>query len=103
MDSEKHAKKEQAPKRDKAAERIRRVVMVIGREPLPRKEIIADLGLRQASRRNFHDNYLTPAITEGYVRMLFPNVPNMPEQAYRLTAKGLDLLAELTSENNLDN
>ena len=71
--------------------RVRKVVQVIGRSSLPRRQIVADLGMRQQSRRNFIYNYLKPAVEQGYVTMSFPGSPNKPEQTYRLTAKGIDL------------
>ena len=39
-------------------------------------------------RPNFLNLYLTPAITEGYVRMLYPDSPRHPRQRYLLTVKG---------------
>ena len=42
--------------------------------------------------------YLSPAIKEGYVRMLYPESPRHPRQKYLLTAKGLALLNELKKE-----
>lgn len=79
-------------------ERLERLVLTIGNESLPRRELIAALGLRQKARRNFCDNYLTPAIGQGYVKMQFPDIPSSPIQSYRLTANGFDLLAELQAK-----
>ena len=79
----------------KTDERIKRLIMVIGNESLPRRELIAALGLRQKARRNFCDNYLAPAIGKGYVKMQFPDIPSCPIQSYRLTQNGLDYLSEL--------
>ena len=84
--------------RIKRDERIRRLVVVIGNETLPRRQLIADLDLRQDSRRNFYSNYLHPAIAKGYVCMMRPDSPSSPEQAYRLTAKGLELLEEISKK-----
>jgi len=82
----------------KTEERVKRLVEVIGNGTLPRRQLIADLDLRQESRRNFYANYLHPAIDKGYVCMMIPDSPNSPEQAYRLTANGLDFLEELKQE-----
>ena len=38
---------------------------------------------------NFMKNYLSPAIAEDYVAMLYPDVPRHRKQAYYLTEKGL--------------
>ena len=76
--------------------RIRKLVMVIGKSALPRRAIVDGLHMRQNSRAIFTNNYLKPAVAQGLVAMTCPAHPNLPEQAYRLTAKGLDLYAELT-------
>ncbi len=78
--------------------RVRRMVLVIGRSSLPRRQIVADLGLKQQSRRNFIYNYLKPAVAQGYVTMSYPGAPNKPEQTYRLTEKGLDLYKKVMGE-----
>ena len=82
----------------KTDDRVNRLVRIIGPDVLPRRELIAALGLRQSARRNFRDNYLKPATAKGLVIMQYPEVPSRPEQAYQLTVKGLELLAELNSE-----
>lgn len=84
----------------KTEERIERLVMAIGKGSLPRRELIADLGLRQDARRNFRDNYLKPATSRGLVRMQFPEVPSRPEQTYLLTEKGLAFWEELQSKKD---
>ena len=82
----------------KVDDRVNRLVLIIGTDVLPRRELIAALELRQSARRNFRDNYLKPATAKGLVKMQFPEVPSRPEQAYKLTPKGLELLATLTAE-----
>ena len=82
---------------DKAQERIHKLILAIGDQTMPRRQIIAYLGLKQNSRCNFINNYLKPAMTKGYIVMARPSSPNSPEQAYRLSADGLDLLAQLNS------
>ena len=79
----------------KTNERVEQLVLAIGEGAHQRRELIDALGLRQKGRRNFCDNYLKPASEAGYIKMQFPDVPSSPIQAYRLTAKGLDFLAEL--------
>ena len=75
----------------KADARVQKLVLVIGKQVLPRRQIIADLGLRQKSRKVFIDNYLKPSTAQGYIDFAYPLSPNKPEQAYKLTAKGLEL------------
>jgi hypothetical protein len=76
--------------------RIQKLVLVIGKTVQPRRAIVDGLHLKQKSRAIFINNYLKPAISGGLVTMTCPAHPNLPEQTYRLTAKGLDLYAELT-------
>lgn len=67
---------------------IQKVVQVINKSA-KREEIQTALGLR--GRDNFLRNYLNPAIEKGYVEMIYPDTPRHPEQAYRLTQKGVNL------------
>lgn len=83
----------------KTDERVRRLVFTIGRGASSRKELIAALGLRQESRRNFYYNYLNPARELGLVQMLYPERPSLPEQSYQLTRKGLEWLENLREED----
>ena len=78
--------------------RIEQLVRIIGKQVLPRRQIIADLGMRQKSRRSLIDHYFGPARKQEYICFAYPNSPNKPEQAYKLTAKGLELLAKLKDE-----
>lgn len=52
-------------------------------------------GLELRDRKNVLNLYLNPAITEGYVRLLYPQSPRHPRQRYLLTVKGLALYNEL--------
>lgn len=79
-------------------ERVKMLVRVIGKAVLPRRQLVADLQLRQKSRRTFVDHYMKPAYYMGLVDFAYPNSPTKPEQAYKLTQKGLDLLATLNCE-----
>ena len=80
--------------------RIQKLVLVIGRARLPRRAIVDGLRMRQKSRAIFINNYLKPAMSQGLVTMTCPAHPNLPEQAYHLTAKGLDLYTELTKDTH---
>ena len=85
-----------APK-DKSEERMRKLIMAIGEQTMPRRQLIAYLGLKQSARCNFIKNYLRPAMDKGYLVMARPSSPNSPEQAYRLSADGLEVLSQLKS------
>lgn len=49
--------------------------------------MIAAVGLRD--RKNFLEYSFTPAMNEGYIKMLYPDSPRHPRQKYLLTGKGL--------------
>ena len=70
-----------------STEQVRVLLMVVGREQLTLKQMMERVGLKH--RPNFIENYLNPAIAEGYVRRLYPDRPHHPHQKYLLTAKGL--------------
>ena len=82
----------------KTEERIKRLVLAIGKDSVSRKELLAILGLRQGSRRIFCDNYWKPAFSRGYVVLQYPDILSCPVQSYRLTARGLEFLEELQNE-----
>ncbi len=79
----------------KIDERVVRLVKALGELPATRRELLDILGLKQSSRRNFRTNYFNPAADKGYVKMLMPHIPSCPEQAYRLTDRGMAFLKEL--------
>ena len=68
---------------------IKELVKVIGKHEYSVSELMKELGLKH--RPNFLEYHLRPAITEGYVRMLYPDKPRHPRQKYLLTQKGLAL------------
>lgn len=73
---------------------IQKLIRVVGEQELSVKEMMLGLGLK--GRDNFLNVYLTPAITDGYVRLLYPQSPRHPRQKYLLTVKGGALYNELT-------
>ena len=86
--------------KDKEEARVYKLVLVLGKQVLPRRQIIADLGMRQQSRHTFINNYWRPAWERGLMDLAYPASPNKPEQAYRLTPKGLNLFAQLTGNTS---
>lgn len=50
------------------------------------------------NRPNFMDYSLFPAITEGFVRMLYPESPRHPRQRYLLTVKGQMTYSEIIKQ-----
>ena len=68
------------------------LLLTIGDGTKPLREIMAEMELN--GRRHFRVNYLNPAMEKGYVRMLYMETPNKPEQAYFVTKEGLEHLEE---------
>ena len=83
---------------NKAEERVFRLVLALGKQVLPRRQLVAEIGMRQNSRHTFSNNYIRPAYDNGYIDFSYPSSPHKPKQAYRLTSKGLELYAALTSK-----
>ena len=71
----------------RADARIHKLVRIVGKQVLPRRQLVADLGLKQKSRKSWLENYLWPATEQGLITFAYPLSPNKPEQAYKLTAK----------------
>ena len=69
------------------------LVKTIGSKQLSVKEMMTGLNLK--GRDNFLKLHLSPAVSEGYVCLLYPNSPRHPRQKYLLTVKGLALYNEL--------
>lgn len=72
---------------------IKRLIEVIGENRLSVKEMLIAIGLKD--RPNFLEYTLSPAMNEGYVRMLYPASPRHPRQKYLLTVKGLAAYKEI--------
>ena len=58
-----------------------------------RKQMQETLGLKD--KDHFRDNYLNPAIENGYIEMTIPDKPTSPKQKYRITDKGRELIRNL--------
>lgn len=63
------------------------LINVVGEDELTIREMMAKMGLKD--RKHFAQAYLDPSISEGAVRMLYPESPRHPRQKYLLTPKGL--------------
>ena len=59
-------------------------------------EVMEKTGLKH--RPNFIEYHLNPAISEGFVRLLYPDTPRHPRQKYLLTAKGVMLYKEIMTQ-----
>ena len=76
----------QVPDKTPANESVRSLVRVIGDRQLSVRELLSEMGLKD--RENFLDNYLNPAIADGFVTPLYPDSSRHPRQKYLLTVKG---------------
>lgn len=72
---------------------IIKLVQVIGEQQVSVKEMMSIMGLKD--RENFLNLYLTPAISAGFVRLLYPESPRHPRQKYFLKVKGLALYNQI--------
>jgi hypothetical protein len=72
---------------------ITKLVQVIGEWELSVKEMMSGVELK--GRDNFLNLYLNPALSDGYVRLLYPNSPRHPRQKYLLTVKGMMLYKKI--------
>ena len=77
---------------DHVAELIIRLISILSGE-MSRNELMMVLRLNHLG--NFRDNYLHPALKQGYIEMTLPEKPKSIKQKYRLTQKGLKLKKQL--------
>jgi len=70
-------------------EQVKILISAIAHEHLTLKQLMERVGLKH--RPTFMENYLNPAIQNGFVRVLYPETPNHPRQKYLLTVKGMTL------------
>ena len=81
---------------EQVTEQVRCIILAVGKDQLTLKQIMERTEMKH--RPNFINNYLNPAITDGYLRLLYPDKPRHPRQKYLLTVKGLAIYNEI---NNL--
>ena len=76
--------------------RVHKLVIALGKNVLTRKQIMANMGLKEKSRQSFIDNYYKPANDRFLIEFAWPGTPSKPAQGYRLTPLGINLLKQLT-------
>ena len=74
------------------SENVKRLVLFVANEERSVKEMMEAAGLK--NRSNFLKYSLMPAITEGLIRMKYPDLPRHPRQRYLLTVKELAVYKE---------
>ena len=72
---------------------IANLIIALGQKELSLKELLQVFGLKD--RENFLQQFLNPAIDEGFVKHLYPDKHRHPGQKYLLTVKGLALYQEM--------
>ena len=72
---------------------VARLVLTIGERSLSVSEMLSALHLKD--RKSFLELYLSPAINQGLVKMLYPESPRHPRQRYLLTPQGHLLYRDL--------
>ena len=74
-------------------QKLKSFFSIIGENGANLKMLMEGMHLRD--RKSFVKNYINPNLSEGYIAMLYPEVPNHPMQSYYLTKKGRELLEQL--------
>lgn len=77
---------------DHDTDQVKKLILILNKEQ-PREDLMQMLDLKHIP--TFRDNYLNPALKEGYIEMTLPEKPTSKNQKYRLTAKGKALQKEL--------
>ena len=81
-------------KRERAkAKRLKTLLSAIGTNGSNLKKLME--AMNRKDRKGFVNTYISPNIEEGYIAMLYPEVPNHPMQSYYLTNKGREALNQL--------
>ena len=75
------------------AQKLKTFLSIIGENGANLKMLMEGMHLRD--RKSFVNNYINPNLSEGFIAMLYPEIPNHPMQSYYLTEKGRELLIEL--------
>ena len=73
--------------------KLKAFLSIIGENGASLKMLMEGMHLRD--RKSFVNNYINPNLVEGYIAMLYPEIPNHPMQSYYLTNKGRGLLEQL--------
>ena len=81
---------------EQVTEQVHALLFTLSNEQLSLKGLMEKIGLKH--RPTFVENYITPALEAGILKVLYPDKPNHPRQKYLLTAKGLALYNEVKSK-----
>ena len=76
------------PKYDPSTTQVRKLIENMSEDYMSLTDLMALCGMQ--SRKWFRKNYLNPALSDGAIEKRYPDEPNNPHQAYRLTTQALD-------------
>ena len=71
---------------------VARQVLEFAQKPRRRSQLQERTGMRHAA--NFLSRYLTPLLDAGLIELTMPDSPNAPNQQYRTTNLGMQVLSE---------
>lgn len=74
---------------------VKELIISIRDKSLTKMELLKLGKLTCKSRKTLEDNYINPAIEQGWVAMEYPQTPRHPRQKYKLTEKGLSVLESI--------
>ena len=80
-------------KENSKAQKLKIFLSIIGENGASLKMLMEGMHLRD--RKSFVNNYINPNLSEGFIAMLYPEIPNHPMQSYYLTNKGRKILEQL--------
>ena len=79
--------------KDNRAQKLKTFFSIIGENGANLKMLMEGMHLRD--RKSFVNNYINPNLSEGYIAILYLEIPNHPMQSYYLTKNGRELLDQL--------
>ena len=73
---------------------IERLIIAVADQQISVTQMMERLSLKH--RPTFLENYLNPAMNNGFIRQLYPQSPRHPRQKYLLTVKGMALYNKIS-------
>ena len=73
---------------------IERLIIAVADQQISVTQMMERISLKH--RPTFLENYLNPAMNNGFIRQLYPQSPRHPRQKYLLTVKGMALYNKIS-------
>jgi Fic family protein len=77
---------------DQVTDQVKKILHILSKGSLSALDLMKALDL--SHRPTFRNNYLHPALDQGFIEMTIPDKPNSRLQKYRITPKGMGLIKE---------